>query len=157
MGHLRKELEVLKEGHRSVQMHAQASFQCCSDLIIVGFSHYSVLKSLQQLPSRAGNSGLTSRKRTVTELKIEVSLEGYAGPWGKTWQCLPTQAEPDSGHWGCRPLPVRQARLPWFRSPEGTCPVAPTSCRAALRESKPGRILGARGLGVADTRGLAGQ
>lgn len=86
--------------------------------------HYSVLKSLQQLPSRAGNSGLTSHKRTVTELKIEVSLEGCAGPWGKARQCLPIQAEPDSGHWGCRPLPVRQARLPWFRSPEGTCPVA---------------------------------
>lgn len=79
MGHLREELEVLK-GQRSVHMHAQASFQCCSDLTIVGFSLYSVLKSLQQLPSRAGNSGLTSRKRTVTELKIEVSLRAAQAP-----------------------------------------------------------------------------
>lgn len=148
MGHLRKELEVLK-GHGRVQMHVQASFQCCSELNTVGFSHYGVLKALQQLPSRAGNSGLTSRKRTVTELKIEVSLEGCAGPWGKARQCLPIQAEPHSEHRGCRPPPARQARLPRSRSREGTCPVSPTAPGQGLQRlqsrapgKQAGRMLG---------------
>lgn len=86
----------------------------------VSLNHFS------SCPSRAGNSGLTSHERTVTELKIEVSLDWSRGLCGALMAGPAGSAHPGrAGLWaaGAAALPPRgKLGFPWCRSPEGMCP-----------------------------------
>lgn len=79
-GHLRKESELPKGGHSSVQAPVRASPVLLVSPHPSWFSATTLsLNHFSSHPSEAGNSGLTSHKRTVTELKIDVSPDWFRG------------------------------------------------------------------------------
>ena len=96
----------------------------------VSLSHFS------SCPSRAGNSGLTSYKRTVTELKIEVSLDWFQGPYRPLRTDSVVPAQPGRARlatWSCGPAP-REPLPP----EEGQASLGPASPR--VRAPVPGPL-----------------
>lgn len=95
---------------------------CWFSATTVSLNHFS------SHPSGAGNSGLTSHKRTVTELKIDVSLDWFRGLRSPLMAGLACPPHP-------RPRPAPTPRQSWTLG-SGSHRPPPEGSRVSTRQAR---------------------